>query len=160
MGRRISFMFTSIAAARKLQFMGLLRRHDNWPPPNQDKWLSDGLIEWCAMCEWERERESKTDPTIFYITQSHQFSSVQLPNHVRLFATPWTAAHQTSLSITNSWSLLKLTSIGSVMPSNHLVLCSPLLLPPSIFPSIRVLQWICSLHQVFSLGSTIEIYKP
>ena len=53
-------------------------------------------------------------------------------------ATPWTAAHQASLSITNSWSLLKLMSIESVMPSNHLILCHPLLLPPSNFPSIRV----------------------
>ena len=52
--------------------------------------------------------------------------------------TPWTAAHQASLSITNSWSLLKLMSIKSVMPSNHLILCHPLLLPPSIFPSISV----------------------
>ena len=53
-------------------------------------------------------------------------------------ATPWTAAHQASLSITNSWSLLKLMSIKSVMPSNHLILCHPLLSPPSIFPGIRV----------------------
>ena len=65
-------------------------------------------------------------------------SSVQLLSRVRLFATPWTAACQASLSITNSWSLLKLPSIESVMPSNHLILCHPLLLPPSIFPSIRV----------------------
>ena len=64
-------------------------------------------------------------------------SSVQSLSHVRLFATPWTAAHHASLSITNSWSLLKLMSIESVMPSNHLILCHPLLLP-SIFPSIRV----------------------
>ena len=55
---------------------------------------------------------------------------------VQLFATPWTATGQASLSITNSWSLLKLTSINSVMPSNHLILCCPLLLLPSIFPSI------------------------
>ena len=66
------------------------------------------------------------------------FSSVPLLSHVQLFATPWTAACQTSLSISNSRSLLKLMSIESVMPSNHLILCSPLLLPPSIFPSIRV----------------------
>ena len=66
------------------------------------------------------------------------FSSVQLLSHVQLFATPWTAAHQASLSITNSWSLLKLMSIKSVMPSNRLILCHPLLLLPSIFPSIRV----------------------
>ena len=67
-----------------------------------------------------------------------QFSSFQLLSHVWLFATPWTAAHQASLSITISQSLLKLMSIMSVMPSNHLILCCPLLLLPSIFPSIRV----------------------
>ena len=66
------------------------------------------------------------------------FSSVQSLSHVRLFATPWTAAHQASLSITNSQSLCKLMSIESVMPSNHLILCRPLLLSPSIFPSIKV----------------------
>ena len=67
-----------------------------------------------------------------------QFSSVRSLSRVRLFATPWTAALQASLSITNSPSLLKLMSIESVMPSNHLILCHPLLLLPSIFPSIRV----------------------
>ena len=65
-------------------------------------------------------------------------SSVQLLSSVQLHATPWTAAHQASLSITNSQSLLKLMSIESVMPSNYLILCRPLLLLPSIFPSIRV----------------------
>ena len=64
-------------------------------------------------------------------------SSVQSLSCVQLFATPWTAAHQASLSITNSWSLLKLMSIELVIPSNHLILCRPLLLLPSIFPSIR-----------------------
>jgi len=64
-------------------------------------------------------------------------SSVQLLSCVQLFATPWTAACQASLSIPNSWSLLKLMSIESVMPSIHLILCRPLLLLPSIFPSIR-----------------------
>ena len=67
-------------------------------------------------------------------------SSVQLLSCVRLFATPWTAAHQASLSITNSRSSLKLRSTESVMPSNHLILCPPLLLLPSIFPSIGVLS--------------------
>ena len=67
-----------------------------------------------------------------------QLSSVQLLSHVRLFATPWIAAHQASLSITNSQSLLKLMSIESVMPSSHLILCHPLLLLPRIPPSIRV----------------------
>ena len=66
------------------------------------------------------------------------FGSVQLLSRVQLFVTLWTAACQTSLSITNSWSLLKLMSIELVMPFNHLILCNPLLLPPSIFPSIRV----------------------
>ena len=67
-----------------------------------------------------------------------QFSSVQSLSHVQLFSTSWTAAHQASLSITNSQSLLKHMFTESVMPSNHLILYHPLLLPPSIFPSIRV----------------------
>ena len=67
----------------------------------------------------------------------YDISSVQLLSRVRLFATPWTAGHQASLSITNSWSLLKLMPIELVMPSNHLILCCPLL-PPLIFHSIRV----------------------
>ena len=70
--------------------------------------------------------------------QQCSVSSVQLLSHVQLFVTPWTAARQASLSITSSWSLLKLMPIESVMPSNHLILCRPLLLLPSIFPSIRV----------------------
>ena len=76
--------------------------------------------------------------------------SVQSLSCVQLFATPWTAARQASLSITNSWSLLKLMSIESVMPSNHLILYRPLLLLPSIFPSIRV----------FSSGSVLCIRWP
>ena len=67
-----------------------------------------------------------------------QFSSVQLLSHVQLFVTPWTAACQASLSITNSCSFLKLMSIKLVMPSNHFILCCPLLLLPSIFPSIGI----------------------
>ena len=68
----------------------------------------------------------------------NHFSSVHSLGRGRLFATPWNAARQASLSITNSWSLLKFMSIKSVMPSNHLILCGPLLLSPLIFPSIRV----------------------
>ena len=75
---------------------------------------------------------------VYFKKKEAHFSSVQLLNHVWLFATPWTAAHQASLSITNTWNLLKLTFIESVMPLNHLILCRPLLLPPSIFPSFRV----------------------
>ena len=75
-----------------------------------------------------------------YLNSVHEyrFSSVQSLSHVWLFATPWTAAHQASLSITNSWSLVKLMSIELVMPSNHLIFCHPFLLLPSVFPSIRV----------------------
>ena len=76
----------------------------------------------------------------------HQFSSIQSLSRVRLFATPWTAACQASLSITNSWSLLKLTCIELVMPSNHVILCHPLLLLPSVLPSIRVFSNESVLH--------------
>ena len=79
-----------------------------------------------------------------------QFSSVQLLSCVWLFATPWTAAFQASLSITNSWSLLKLISIELVMLSNHLILCHPHLLPTSIFSNIRV----------FSNESVLRIKQP
>ena len=77
---------------------------------------------------------------------SFPFSSVQLLSHVQLFVTPWTAARQASLSITNSWRLLKLMSIKSRMPSNHLILCCPLFLLPSIFPRIRVFSNESVLH--------------
>ena len=76
----------------------------------------------------------------------HLFSSVQSLSRVQLFATPGTAAHQASLSITNSWSLLKLISIELVMPSNHLIFCHPLLLLPSMFPTIRVFSKESVLH--------------
>ena len=76
-------------------------------------------------------------------------SSVQSLSRVQLFVTPWTAARQASLSITNSQSLLKLMSFTSVMPSNHLILCRPLLLLPSVFPSIEVFSnGVGSSHQV------------
>ena len=77
-------------------------------------------------------------PEVFYPFSSVQFSSVQSLSHVWLFVTPWIAARQASLSITNSWSSLRLTSIESVMPSSHLILGRPLLLLPPIPPSIRV----------------------
>ena len=80
------------------------------------------------------------------IFSDHQFSSVQLLSRVRLFATPWIAARQASLSITISQSSLKLTSIESVMPSSHLMLCHPLLLLPPIPPSIRVFFSESTLH--------------
>ena len=74
----------------------------------------------------------------FHRIPATKLSSVQLLSHVRLFVTPWTAAHQASLSITNSQSLFKLMSIASVMPCDHLIFSRPLHLPPSIFLSIRV----------------------
>ena len=80
-----------------------------------------------------------------YITS---VSSLKLLSHVRLFATPWTTERQGSLSITNSHSLLKLMSIDLVMPTTHFILCHPLLLPPSIIPSIRVF----SMSQFFASG--------
>ena len=96
-------------------------------------------------------RSSETDPRLldnlggfffspwFFIFMIHfGFSSVQSFSCIQLFVTPWTAAHQASLSLTKSWSLPKLMSIESVMPSNHLILCHPLLFLPSIFPSITV----------------------
>ena len=86
---------------------------------------------------------SKPDAVRFHIHRP--LSSIQSPSRVQLFATPWTAAHQASRSISNSQSLLKLMSIESVMPSNHLIFCHPLLLP-SIFPSIRVFSNESILH--------------
>ena len=91
---------------------------------NIQGWFPLGLTAWISL-------QSKGLSRIF-------FSSVQSLSHVQLFATPWAAARQTSLSNTNSQSLPKLMSIESVMPSSHLILCHPLLLLPSIFPSIRV----------------------
>ena len=81
-------------------------------------------------------------------------SSVQSLSRVWLFVTPWTAAHQASLSITNSQSPTKPMSIESVMPSNHLILCHPLLLLPSIFPTQHqgLFQWVSSSHQVANTG--------
>ena len=85
---------------------------------------------------------------MWYIHLSYEvmFSSVQLLSRVRLFVTPWTAARQASLLITNSRSLFKVMSIELVTPSNHLILCCPLLLPPSIFPGIRVISNESVLH--------------
>ena len=81
-----------------------------------------------------------------YISPKPLSISVQSLSRVQLFATPWTAAHQASLSITNSWSLFKLMSTKSVMPSNHLIIWRALLLPPSVFPSIRVFSNDLALH--------------
>ena len=84
--------------------------------------------------------------TTLFFRSSVQLSSVQSLSHVRLFATPWITARQASLSITNSQNSLKLTSIESMMPSSHLILCRPLLLLPPIPPSIRVFSNESTLH--------------
>ena len=99
-----------------------------------------------------------------FLTLMLKFSSVQSLSHVQVFAMPWTAACQASLSITNSQSLFKLMSIESGMTSNHLILCQPLLLPPSIFPSIRVfsnesvshIRWPAFWSFSFSIGACNE----
>ena len=97
-------------------------------------------------------------------TLDAQFSSLQLLSRVRLFVTQWTAAQKASLSITNFQSLLKLTSVVLVMLSNHLILCHPLLLPPSIFPSIRVFSNKLVLHitwpKYWSFSFSISISPP
>ena len=98
-------------------------------------------------CLWPCQSHSQVARPV--CTEMSSVQSVQL-SHVRLFATPWTAARQASLFITNSQSLLKLRSIKSVMPSNHLILCHPLLLLPSVFPIIRV----------FSIESVLHIKWP
>ena len=95
--------------------------------------------------------------------RNHQFSSVQLLSCVQLFVTPWITACQASLPITNSWSLLKHMPIESVMPSNHLILCCPLLLP-SVFPSIKVfsnesalrIRWLKYLNFSFNISPSNE----
>ena len=90
---------------------------------------------------------------LYYISSVIQLSSVQSLSHVQLFATPWTATHQASLSITNSWSPPKPMSIESMMPSNHLILCRPS--PPALNPSQHqgLFQWFSSQHQV---GQVLE----
>ena len=93
-----------------------------------------------------KHRTGGETPTTPYSGTNWFTCSVQSLSHVQLFATPWTAAHQVSLSIINSQSLLKLMSIEPLMPSNHFVLCCPLLLLPSIFARIRVFSNESALH--------------
>ena len=96
------------------------------------------MRNWCWLLTNAFTSYMKIIRRFFAPLSCFQFSSVQSFSYVWPFATPWTTAHQASLSITNSWSPPELMSIESVMPSSHLILCHPLLLLPSIFPSIRV----------------------
>ena len=108
-------------------------------PSNEYSGFISLEIDWFDLLVLQGTDSQESSPAPqFESINKHQFSSIQLLSHVWLFATPWTAARQASLSITNSRSLLKLMSIESVTPSNHLIICHPLLLLPSIFLSIRV----------------------
>ena len=105
------------------------------------------LFSWSIQrCEWGIKSPTIIVLLLIFPFILVQFSSVQSLSRVQLFATPWTEAHQASLSITNSQSSLRLTSIKSVMPSSHLILCRPLLLLPPISPSITVFSNESSLH--------------
>ena len=106
------------------------------------RWTGHGGEFWQNMVHWRREWQTTS---VFMPWETHE-QSVQSLSRVWLFATPWTIACQASLSINNSQSLLKLMSIESVIPSNHLILCGPLLLPPSIFPNIRVFSNESDVH--------------
>ena len=116
------------------QLLGTSLESPSWGQLARSSWFIAAIAAHC--CGQGSTVENAGEPD----TQRAQphISSVQFLSRVRLFATPWKAALQAFLSITNSWSLLKLMSIESVMPSNHLILCNPLLLLPSIFPSMRV----------------------
>ena len=116
---------------------------EQWKPKgveHDDKVLKERMVTQSFQSKkiFKTAGEIKTSLNKRNLRESSLVHIVESLSHVQLFATPWTAPCQASLSITNSWSLLKLMSIESVMPSNHLILCHPLLLPPSIFPSIRV----------------------
>ena len=130
-----------------LQFLPWEKENPGWTsslPSTAGHFLGDPLkyhITGITKESEELRREAKLT-----ISSTQIFSSVQSFSHVLLFMTPWTAACQASLSITNSWSLLKLMSINSMMPSNHLILSCLLLLPPSIFPNIKVFPSESVLH--------------
>ena len=123
------------------------------------KWLSVCVYMCVCMRVYISVRAYKTHMNFLAnLKYIYQFSSVQSFSHVWLFATPWTLACQASLSITHSRSLLKLMSIKSVMPSNHLMLCRPLLLPPSIFSQYQGLfKWVSSLHQVAKVSASASV---
>ena len=121
-------------------------------PPSCLKDTRHSLVKNCSMVTRDRkEPPSETSRDLFF------FQSL---SHVCLFATPWTATHQASLSFTISWSLLKFMSIESVMPSNYLVLCCPLLLLPSIFPSIRVFSSEPAVHIRWPKAQNMAFTEP
>ena len=148
----LSYM-ASEAREQILLEMSKARETAHWPEILFGRWCLSGYCFptvmnkvkvilawiWCPIFQMLATRWRASKVLGYLINSlSVQFSSVQLLSPVQLFVTPWTAACQASLSITTSQSLLKLMSTESVIPSNHLILCWPLLLLPSIFPSIRV----------------------
>ena len=140
--RRIIYQLSHKGSPRILEWVAYpFSSRSSWPR-NQTGFscIADGILT-----NWATREEQSAGPGDRW-SYHFQFSSLQLLSHVRFFAIPWTAACQASLSITSSQSLLKLVSIESVMPSNHLILCHPLLLLPSIFPSIRVFSSESVLH--------------
>ena len=117
--------------------------------PKEQRARKDKLEVWDEQNTiiYKIDLKENNNKDLLYSTENNiQFSSVQLLSHVQLFMTPWTTAHQASLSIINSQSPPKPMSIESVMLSNHLILCHPLLLLPSIFPSIKVFLNESALH--------------
>ena len=127
-----------ILQARILEWIAIsFSRGSSWPR----NWTWVSCIADRFITDWATREALRCQIFLIWL----QFSSVQL-SRVRLFETPWTAACQASLSIINSRSLFKLTSIELVMPSNHLILCRTLLFLPSIFPSL--FHWVSSSHQV------------
>ena len=111
--------------------------------------LKNSVLSYYTRHHYSQKGKEENDACLCWSEKSVKVhSSVQLLSRVQLFVTLWTAARQASLSITSSWSLLKLMSIKLVMPSNHLILYRPLLLRPAIFPSITVFQWVISSHSV------------
>ena len=127
---------------RKYTRIGTIRRRLAWPLCKDDMQMCEAFHifqgGWSYGGPTGSSCQERSCPEGGHCCCCYLFSSVQSLSCVQLFETPWTAACPVSLSITNSWSLLKLKSIESLMPSNHLILCHPLLLLPSIFPSIRV----------------------
>ena len=139
--------FSSVGFPRQEYWSGL-----PFPSPGD---LPDQGIEPTSLLSPELAGRFFSTSTTWEVRRDIQFSSVQSLGPIQLFATPWITARQASLSITNSWSLPKLMSIESVMPSSHLILCRPLLLLPPIPPSIRVFSNESSLFFFFLSKSCV-----
>ena len=137
------FSVHGISRASILEWVAISSSRGSSPPRNWTSISSTGMWIIYHFAPWKPT--NKVIPSLFSRLLYSEFVVVQSLSHVQLFSAPWTAGHQSSLSITIFLSLLKLMSIESVMPFNHLILCPPLL-PPSIFPSIRVFSNESVLH--------------